>query len=200
MNRSLTALLIATALYGQIPQLSAQTMVLRSSYDSEIINPLEPSKKREAKIKDLEVSDLLLKAEKLRAESNPDLQSNQILQNELKELRNKVAQLSTLQKQNGDSVVGKVAIGEWELKPIEHGDLQTAMKYWRKQAEEQTGLEIHFNWKVSGEVPFEAPAIFYGTWRDALFQLALMFEDRGWPIKIEIEKINNVVRFLEIAK
>lgn len=87
---------------------------------------------------------------------------------------------------------GEIKIQEWRIEPT---TLRENMEAWRHQAEQLTKSSIPFIWNLPGPVPLDVPAVFYGDWRNALWQLSLAFRDNGWDIGIEIAKTNNVVIF-----
>lgn len=136
---------------------------------------------------------LLSEAEKLREQSLSDKKAIQDLQDLLRQMYVAVDRESAKAAYRGGKYKGEVALGEWHLDATK--TLYENMQMWRHQAEEMTDQEIPFVWELSGWVPLNTPAKFYGTWRDALKALSLAFEENGWGIEIEIAKANNVVIF-----
>lgn len=136
---------------------------------------------------------LLEEAKQMREQGYSDKAKIQDLQDKLREAYTALERESTKAAYRGDGSVGEFAIAEWKINPV--FSLKENMMKWRKQAEDNTRQEIHFVWELPGPVELNVPAIFYGNWRDALWQLSLAFEENGWDIQIDVAKANNVVIF-----
>lgn len=136
---------------------------------------------------------LLNEAKKMREEGINDKALIQDLQEKLRESYTALERESTKAAYRGIGRNGEIAISEWNIDPVK--SLRENMTLWRLQAERNTQQSIPFVWNLPGPVELTVPAVFYGNWRDALWQLSLAFKQNGWDIKIDIAKTNNVVIF-----
>lgn len=138
-------------------------------------------------------SNLLKEAQKMREQGVSNSEKIQELQDRLREAYTALERESTKAAYRGEGAIGEIAIGEWKIDPTK--SLRENMMLWRFQAERVTKQEIHFVWELPGPVELSVPAIFYGNWRDALWQLSMAFQQNDWDIQIEVAKTNNVVIF-----